>query len=64
MTWITTRSWALWESGSGKSQEAYSIMGLLQSPGKVIGGSITFEGRDVLAFSRRRWPPSGAARWP
>ena len=39
------------ESGSGKSQEAYSIMGLLQSPGKVIGGSITFEGKDVLSFS-------------
>ena len=40
------------ESGSGKSQEAYSIMGLLQSPGKVIGGSITFEGRDVLSFGK------------
>lgn len=39
------------ESGSGKSVQAYSIMGLLQSPGKVIGGSITFEGRDVLAMS-------------
>ena len=38
------------ESGSGKSQEAYSIMGLLQSPGKVIGGSLTFEGEDVLGF--------------
>ena len=36
------------ESGSGKSVEAYSIMGLLQDPGKVIGGSITFEGQDVL----------------
>ena len=40
------------ESGSGKSQEAYSIMGLLQSPGKVVGGSITFEGQDVLKFSK------------
>lgn len=40
------------ESGSGKSVEAYSIMGLLQSPGRVIGGSITFEGEDVLAKSR------------
>ena len=40
------------ESGSGKSVEAYSIMGLLQSPGKVIGGSITFEGEDVLAKSK------------
>ena len=26
-----------------------SIIGLLQNPGKVIGGSITFEGQDVLA---------------
>lgn len=40
------------ESGSGKSVEAYSIIGLLQSPGKVIGGSITFEGEDVLAKSK------------
>lgn len=40
------------ESGSGKSQEAYSIIGLLQPPGKVIGGSITFEGQDVLSFSK------------
>ena len=36
----------------GKSVEAYSIIGLLQSPGKVIGGSITFEGEDVLAKSK------------
>ena len=40
------------ESGSGKSVEAYSIMGLLQSPGEVIGGSVTFEGEDVLAKSK------------
>ncbi|MEG0778212.1 MAG: ABC transporter ATP-binding protein [Oscillospiraceae bacterium] len=39
------------ESGSGKSVEAFSIMGLLQSPGKVIGGSVTFEGEDVLAMN-------------
>lgn len=42
------------ESGSGKSVEAYSIMGLLQSPGKVIGGSITFEGEDVLAYDKNQ----------
>ena len=41
------------ESGSGKSQEAYAIMGLLQSPGKVIGGSIIFEGEDVLAKTKK-----------
>ena len=39
------------ESGSGKSVEAYSIVGLLQNPGKVIGGSITFEGEDLLAYT-------------
>ena len=42
------------ESGSGKSVEAYSIIGLLQSPGKVVGGSITFEGEDVLSFSKQQ----------
>ena len=39
------------ESGSGKSVEAYSIMGLLQKPGKIIGGSVTFEGEDLLAYT-------------
>ena len=38
------------ESGSGKSVEAYSIIGLLQDPGRVTGGSITFEGEDLLAY--------------
>ena len=42
------------ESGSGKSVEAYSIMGLLQSPGKVIGGSINFEGEDILAYDKNQ----------
>ena len=42
------------ESGSGKSVEAYSIIGLLQSPGRVIGGSITFEGEDVLAYDSEK----------
>ena len=32
--------------------EAYSIIGLLQSPGKVIGGSITLEGEDMLAKTK------------
>jgi oligopeptide transport system ATP-binding protein len=41
------------ESGSGKSVEAYSIIGLLQSPGKVTGGEILFEGRNVLEFSSK-----------
>ncbi|MBQ6357512.1 MAG: ABC transporter ATP-binding protein, partial [Clostridia bacterium] len=39
------------ESGSGKSVEAYSIIGLLQNPGRVIGGSIEFEGENLLEYT-------------
>ena len=42
------------ESGSGKSVEAYSIIGLLQDPGRVIGGSIRFAGEDVLAYDEEQ----------
>lgn len=42
------------ESGSGKSVEAYSIMGLLQSPGKVIGGTIELDGENVLEYSKEQ----------
>ncbi len=41
------------ESGSGKSVEAYSIMGILEDPGKVTEGSITFDGKDVLALNKK-----------
>ena len=40
------------ESGSGKSVEAFSIMGLLQGSGKVIGGSILFEGENILEYNK------------
>ena len=42
------------ESGSGKSVEAFSIIGLLQSPGKIIGGSIRFQGQNVLEYSEKQ----------
>ena len=42
------------ESGSGKSVEAYAVIGLLQNPGKVIGGSITFEGEDLLSYDEEQ----------
>ena len=42
------------ESGSGKSVEAYSIIGLLQKPGKVVGGQITFDGQDLLSFDEEQ----------
>ena len=41
------------ESGSGKSVTALSILRLLPSPpGYVAGGSIDFEGRDLLQLSK------------
>ncbi len=36
------------ESGSGKSMTALSVMRLLEAPGRVVGGSIRFQGQDVL----------------
>ena len=38
------------ESGSGKSVGAYSIMGLLQNPGRVVGGSILLDGENILEY--------------
>ncbi len=38
------------ESGSGKSVTAMSIMRLVQPPGRIAAGSLTFEGRDLLAL--------------
>ncbi len=39
------------ESGCGKSVTALSIMRLLDFPGRVVGGTVTFQGRDLLALS-------------
>src|SRR5580700_933422 len=42
------------ESGCGKSVTALSILRLIPSPpGKVLGGKVLFEGRDLLALSER-----------
>src|SRR5512140_1234565 len=42
------------ESGSGKSVTALSIMRLVQPPGRILGGSITFEGQNLLALTERQ----------
>ena len=39
------------ESGSGKSVTAYSIMGLTAYPGKLIGGTIRFNGHEIEKMS-------------
>ena len=42
------------ESGSGKSVTALSILGLIpQPPGKIVGGEILFEGRDLTKMNER-----------
>src|ERR1044071_7527366 len=39
------------ESGSGKSVTALSILRLLQPPGRIAGGSVIFQGRDLLELT-------------
>jgi peptide/nickel transport system ATP-binding protein len=43
------------ESGCGKSVTAHSIIQLIpQPPGRIVGGSIFFEGQNILDFSEAR----------
>jgi ABC-type dipeptide/oligopeptide/nickel transport system ATPase component len=39
------------ESGSGKTVTSLSILRLVQPPGRIIGGNIFFEGKDLLGFT-------------
>jgi len=41
------------ESGSGKSVTAYSIMGLIERNGRILGGTIDFNGHRITAMSER-----------
>lgn len=41
------------ESGSGKSVTTQSVLRIVPRPGKIVGGSILFEGEDLLAKSER-----------
>ena len=42
------------ESGSGKSVASFSILGLIDPPGRVVEGSILFKGEDLRAASPER----------
>ncbi|MDQ7968874.1 MAG: ABC transporter ATP-binding protein [Oxalicibacterium faecigallinarum] len=42
------------ESGSGKSMTAYSIMRLIDAPGKIVGGRVLLHGEDLLQKSSQQ----------
>src|SRR6186713_21132 len=39
------------ESGSGKTVTGFSILGLVDPPGRIVGGRILFKGRDLAPLS-------------
>ena len=41
------------ESGSGKSVTAYSIMQILEKSGKIVGGSIKFDGQELVGIGEK-----------
>jgi peptide/nickel transport system ATP-binding protein len=43
------------ESGSGKSMTGYSVMGLVDPPGRIVGGRIVFDGQDLTRLDAQAW---------
>lgn len=41
------------ESGAGKSITGFSILGLIDKPGKIVEGSIIFDGTDLVKMSQK-----------
>src|SRR5439155_19034563 len=41
------------ESGCGKSMTALSLMRLVPPPGRIVGGEVRFEGRDLVRLDER-----------
>ncbi|HEX3017691.1 MAG TPA: ABC transporter ATP-binding protein [Caproicibacter sp.] len=41
------------ESGSGKSVSAYTLMGLVDRPGKIVGGTINFNGHQIEKLTEK-----------
>ena len=42
------------ESGSGKSVTGFSIMGLVDPPGRIVGGRVLFNGEDLTSVDEER----------
>ncbi|MFM1984241.1 MAG: hypothetical protein RL723_676 [Actinomycetota bacterium] len=43
------------ESGSGKTQSAFAVLGLLPTGGRVVAGSIVFEGEELTTASAKTY---------
>src|SRR5690606_9351961 len=43
------------ESGSGKSITGFSLLGLVDAPGRIVDGEIRLTGEDLRQASPRRW---------
>ena len=49
------------ESGSGKSVSLLATLGLIpMPPGKIMGGEVLFDGKDLLKLHQNQWVVSGA----
>jgi peptide/nickel transport system ATP-binding protein len=43
------------ESGSGKSITGYSIMGLIDAPGRIVSGTISLNGQNITTLKPHQW---------
>jgi peptide/nickel transport system ATP-binding protein len=43
------------ESGSGKSMTGFSLLGLIDPPGRIDGGSIRLRGRELVGLTAGEW---------
>ena len=43
------------ESGSGKSMTGYSILGLVDPPGRIVAGSLRLDGVELTSLDDRAW---------
>jgi peptide/nickel transport system ATP-binding protein len=50
------------ESGSGKSVTAMAILRLIRPPGRIVGGAVRFDGRDLMALSEEEMRAIRGAR--
>lgn len=50
------------ESGSGKTVTGFSVIGLVDPPGRVVDGRILFDGRDLAGLPETEWRKLRGAR--